>query len=150
MNDLKKLLGASLLFMALFLFITFTGSVNEAQSMGGPMNFMSPSPSGWSLIVVIADVLFILTTIAGLKLLNIKRRTSWRLVGWLLAIAGIAILILGVTNHINAPVLDEIQNNSGKMPVGPGLHIAVYVIAAVCLVASLVSLLKGRKNKQFV
>jgi hypothetical protein len=150
MNTFKKLLGASLLFVALILFIIFTGSLNEAQSMGGPMNFMSPSPSDWSLIVVIADVLFILTAIAGLKLLSIKRRTSWWLVGWLLAIAGMAILILGVANHISGPVLDQIQNDPGKMPVDLGFHIAVYVIAAVCLIASLVFQLKSRKNKQFV
>jgi hypothetical protein len=148
MNSFKRLLGASLLLVSMFLFITFTGSVNEAQGMGGPISFMLPSPSLWTLIVGIADVLFILMTVAGLKLLNITRRTSWWLSGWLLAIVGAAILILGMINHINAPVLDEIQDDPVKMQVDLGFHIAVYVTVATCWLVCLVFQLKGRKNKQ--
>ncbi len=145
---LKRLSGISLLLVPLFLFITFTASINAAQSMGGPMLIMSPSPWEWCSIVALADVVLIFIAITGLKLLSVSRSALWRLAGWLLAIAGVVILVLGITNHISAPPLDGV-NDTGKMPVEFELHLLVYLVVAVCFMVSLASLMRGRRSKIF-
>lgn len=124
---LRKSSGGLLLAVAVFLFIVFTASINSAQSAGGPMN-MSPSSEEWFYIVLVLDVLFLLAGVGGIRLLGIKGRT----VGMLCISVGVAILILGVKNHTNAPPLDGI-NDSNMIPVPPFLHYAVYSFVVICL-----------------
>ncbi|MGI8656020.1 MAG: hypothetical protein ACR2LC_12465 [Pyrinomonadaceae bacterium] len=124
---IKRLLGSLILAIAAFLFIVFTASINAAQSMGGPMN-MSPSPEEWFYIVLVLDALFLLIAFGGIKLLGLGNRT----IGVLSILIGIIILVIGAKNHVNAPLLDGI-NDTNKMPVPPFLHYVVYSFVGACL-----------------
>jgi hypothetical protein len=126
---LRRLSGGLIFAVAAFFFITFTSSINEAQSMGGPMN-MSPSSEEWSYIVLALDPLFLLAAFGGIKLLGVSRRVA----GLLSLLIGITILALGIKNHLNAPPLDGV-NDTDKMPVPPFLHYVVYSFVGVCLIS---------------
>jgi hypothetical protein len=126
---------------AAFLFVVFTASINEAQSMGGPMN-MSPSSEQWFYIVLALDVPFLLAAFSGIKLLRVSRR----LVGILSLLVGITILGLGITNHVNAPPLDGV-NYTNKLPLPPFLHYVVYSFVGICLISGSWLIANGRARK---
>ncbi len=133
---LDKILGTCLLLVALFLFITFTGSINEPYSMGGPMNLM-PVDYERCAVVLVADVIWVLMAWGGAKLVAPDRRVSGRLVGWLFAVAGSLILMLAITNHINSPPLEG-YNDMDKFAVPFELHLLAYIIVGMCLIISIV------------
>jgi hypothetical protein len=110
-----------------FLFIAFTASINEPQSMGGPMN-LSPSSEVWFFIVLVIDAILLAVTYGGIKLSRLSKRAA----GVLSFLIGIVILVVGVRNQIRSPSPDGI-NDTNLMPVPTFLHYAVYCLVGVFL-----------------
>jgi hypothetical protein len=125
----KRLLGIVILTIATFLFIAVTTSINAAQSMGGPMNIW-PMPEEWFAIALVIDAVLLTLVYGGIKVSGLSRRV----VGILSLLVAIAILSLGIENHVHAPPLDG-PNETNKWPVPAFLHYAVYGFALIFLAA---------------
>ena len=124
---LRKLLAGVIFTVAAFLFIVFTASMNASQSMGGPVNMLSPSSEEWFYIVLALDALFLITAWVGIKLFGLRRQG----LGMLSLLVGLIILLLGVRNHIYTPPLDGV-NHTNLMPVPTFLHYVVYSFVGIC------------------
>jgi len=140
----RKISGGIILAATASLFAIFTASINAAQSMGGPMNMMSPNSQEWFYIVLALDAVFLLAAFGGITLLGLSRRH----IGILILLVGIIILLLGIKNHVNAPPLDGV-NDTNLMPVPPFLHYAVYGFVGICLISGswLITNSLARTNK---
>ena len=119
-RTIRRSLGVATLATATILFIVVTVSINTADSMGGPMS-MLPSAEEWLAIALVIDLVLLGVAYASIKVCDIDQRV----VGSLSLFAAIAILSLGVRNHLQAPPMDGI-NVTNKMPVPSFLHYVVY------------------------
>jgi hypothetical protein len=137
---LKRVLGLVLLIIASFMFVVFTASINSPQSMGGPMG-MGPSPTEWSLFVLFIDAVWFLIGVAGSKMLGLSRKFA----GGLMVLVGISALMLAIQNHLNSPDIDDL-NKGLQMPVPFGLHVLVYLVSALSIIAGLIRIFRVPSN----
>lgn len=119
------LVGASLFF------VLFTGSINSAEQMGGPMS-MSPSSTEWCFIVLFIDLLLVLIGFVGSRIFGLPHKVA----GVLIVLIGVSLSILGIHNQMNSPQIDNVGSGL-RMPVPPALNITVYVIAGVLVLGGL-------------
>lgn len=138
-----RVAGICVSVIGLSLVVLFTSSINAAQSAGGPIGFMSPSPREWCYIVLALDLIFMAVAIGGIKLAGLRRST----VGLLAIAVGVSVLAFGIWNHVNGPPVDLPVGpivNDGRMPVSSEENIVVYVMAGLCLAGGLLLLTVGK------
>ncbi len=83
-------------------------------------------------IYLIADVIFVLLAILGMKLMRLKRVH----IGFLMSIVGVLVLILVIENQLNAPPRDGI-NDSNYIAADLECYVAAYVIAQLIFLVGL-------------
>ena len=132
---LRVLAGLSLILIGTGLFVIFTGGINEALSMGGPMNFGFTEMFFYWPVVLFLDVIFVSLILGGVKLAGF----AWRIFGLIILVAGLGILILGIWHHVTGPPVDYDSSlpERTKLAVPPELNLIVYFWSGVTLLAGL-------------
>src|SRR6185369_2815123 len=130
---LRLLAGFLLIVIGASLFVIFTGGINEALSMGGPMNFGFTDMFFYWPVVLFLDVVFVSLILGGVKLAGF----GWRIFGLIILVAGLAILTLGIWHHVTGPPVDYDSSlpERTKLPVPPELNLIVYFWSGVTLLA---------------
>src|SRR5262245_13416124 len=128
---LLKVLGVLLIVIGASLFVLFTGAINEAQSMGSPMDFAPLAIFTYWPVVLVLDVVFLSLVLGGVKLAGF----SWRIFGSIVFVAGLGILGLGILHHVTGPPLDydSTRSDLNKLPVPFELNIIVYFWAGLTI-----------------
>jgi len=126
---LAKIVGAVLLLCGTFFFFVATVDMTSNVRIAGPMNLWPPPL--W--IYLIADVVFALLAILGMKLMKLKRIH----IGFLMSIVSVLLLIFVIENQFNAPPRDGGFNNSNHIAADMECYVAAYVIAQLILFAGL-------------
>ena len=144
---IKLIAGIVLIIIGAGLFMILTSAINEAQSMGGPMNLHPLAILGYWPGVLFLDAVFLSLVFGGVKLAGFSRR----IFGLILILAGIGTLSLGIRNHINGPPLDydstRIEDN--KMHVPSELNIIVYFWSGLTILGGvLLATLSNRSRAQ--
>ena len=133
---LLRVLGGSLLILiGAGLFVLFTGGINEAQSMGGPMNIGFTDKFFYWPVVLVLDVVFVSLVLGGAKLAGF----GWRILGLIILVAGLGTLALGIWHHVTGPPVDYDSSlpERTKLAVPPELNLIVYFWSGVTLLAGL-------------
>ena len=132
---LKVFGGLLLIVVGAGLFVIFTSGINEAQSMGSPMDFAPLAIFTYWPVVLVLDVIFVSLVYAGVKLAGF----GWRIFGLIILVAGLGILSLGISHHINGPPVDydSTRPESNKIPVPPELNVVVYFWSGVTILGGL-------------
>jgi hypothetical protein len=125
---ITKVVGAVFALCGTFLFFIVTVDMSSDLRIAGPMN-MWPPPL-WAYII--ADAIFALLTILGMKLMRWKRISA----GYLMSIIGCLLLISAVINQFNAPPRDGISDGR-YAPADIESYLAAYIIAASVLFVGL-------------
>lgn len=139
-----KIVGAVLLLFGTFFLFVATVDMTENVRLAGPMNLWPPPL--W--IYLIADVIFVLFAVLGMKLMKLKRIH----IGILMSIVSGLVLTVVVMNQLKAPPRDGV-NDSNYMAADIECYVAAYIIALSILFAGLwfiiQSALQSRKPKTF-
>lgn len=136
---MKRLAGLVLVGFGVIFFVLFISSLNAAGSDGAPIGVGGPIVT---IMIVILGLVFLGVAVGGMKLADLRRRTS----GMIVLAAGAAIAIIATWNYIDGPSLEFGPVTDDRIPVEPELNIFVYVVAGVCLtVGSLLTTL-GRSQ----
>jgi hypothetical protein len=139
---LLSLLGILILIPVAFLLIVFTGFMNNAPNMSGPMNMWPPDPKAMYVIVLVINAVLLAVAYGVVKLCGINRRV----VGVLCLLVAIGILPLGVQNHMHTPPLDGI-NDTNRFPVPTYVHYAMYSFVLLFLLGGIWLLGGSSKEK---
>jgi len=117
------------------LFVLFTGGINEAQSLGGPMNFGFTDIFSYWPVVLVLDVVFVSLVLGGVKLAGF----GWRVFGLIILLAGLGVLTLGIRHHVTGPPVDYDSSlpERTRLAVPPELNLIVYFWSGVTLLAGL-------------
>ena len=140
---LKLIAGLVLIVIGGGLFVFVSTSINEARSMGGPMNmgFL------WELwpINLILDLIFLSLVLGGVKLAGF----GWRVFGWIIVVIGIGVLCLGIWHHMDGPPIDyDSTRTDNRMPVQPKLNGIVYLWGGVTILAGLLLTVLANRAKR--
>ena len=132
---LKLTAGLVLIIVGASFFVIFTSAINEAQSMGSPMNLAPMAIFTYWPVVLVFDVIFLSLIIGGVKLAGFSRR----IFGLILIVAGIGILSLGIWNHVTGPPedYDSTLPETNKLPVPPELNVIVYFWSSLAIIGGL-------------
>ena len=97
-----KIVGAVFLLCGMFFFFVATVDMTSNVRIAGPMNLWPPPL--W--VYLIADAIFALIAMLGMKLMRLKRIY----IGILMSIVSVLVLIFVITNQRNAPPRDGMSN----------------------------------------
>ena len=136
---MKRLAGLVLVGFGVVFFVLFISSLNAAGSDGAPIGVGGPIVT---IMIVMLGLVFLGVAVGGMKLAELRRRTS----GLIVLVAGAVIAIIATWNYLDGPSLDLGPVSDDRIPVSPELNIFVYVVAGLCLTAGLL-LIMLRKNK---
>ena len=137
---MKRLAGLVLVGFGVVLFVLFIGSLNAAGSDGAPIGVGGPIVT---IMIVVLGLVFLGVAVGGMKLADLRRRTS----GMIVLAAGAAIAIIATWNYLNGPSLDLGPVSDDRIPVEPELNVLVYVVAGLCLTAGLLLTMFGKTKR---
>ena len=130
---LKLIGGLVLIVLGGGLFVLFTGSINVAQNMGGPMVGIF-SDLHWCIVILVFDFVFLGFILGGVKLAGF----SWSVFGWIIIVIGLGVLCHGIWNHLDGPPVDyDSTRSDDRMPVPPAVNAIVYIWAGFTILAGL-------------
>ncbi|HKU74848.1 MAG TPA: hypothetical protein VJR02_13130 [Pyrinomonadaceae bacterium] len=125
---LAKIVGAVFLLCGTFFFWVATVDMTSNVRIAGPMNLWPPPL--W--IYLIADVLFALLAILGMKLMKLKRIH----IGFLMSMVSVLVLFFVIENQLHAPPRDGFSNGN-HIAADLECYVAAYVIAQLMLFTGL-------------
>jgi hypothetical protein len=137
---MKRLVGLVLIGIGVIFFVIFISSINEAEPDGAPIGVGGPI---LPFIIVSLSLVSLGVAVGGMKLADLRRRTS----GLIVLATGAAIAIMGTWNYFDGPPLDLGPVSDDRIPVSPELNIVVYAVAALCLAAGLLLTMFGKTMK---
>ncbi len=117
---LTKIVGAVFLLCSTFLFFVATVDITSNVRIAGPIN-MWPPPL-W--VYLIADTIFVLFAILGMKLMRLKRIY----IGILMSIVSVLVLIFVIDNQFKAPPREGLSDGR-YLAADIECYVAAYIIA---------------------
>ena len=132
---LKVITGLILIVAGAGPFVILTSAINEPVSMGGPMNFGVFGIFAYWPVALVLDVIFLSLVYGGVKLAGF----GGRVFGLILLVTGIAILSIGIWNHVTGPPLDYDSSlpETNKAHVEFELNLIVYFWASLTILGGL-------------
>ena len=115
-----KIVGAVFLLCGTFLFFVATVDMTSNVRIAGPMNLWPPPL--W--VYLIADVIFALIAVFGMKLMRLKRVY----IGFLMSIVSVLVLIFVIKNQLDAPPRDGLTDG-WYIAADIECYVAAYIIA---------------------
>src|SRR5215204_4327411 len=104
---LKLISGVVLIVLGAGLLVLLTGSINQAtRPSGAPMAMGNPFQ--WRSVILVLDLVFLSLVLGGVKLAGFR----WSVFGWIIIVAGMGVLCLGIWNQIDGPPIDYDSSRS--------------------------------------
>ena len=125
---LVKIVGAVFLLCGTFFFWVATVDMTSNVRIAGPMNLWPPPL--W--IYLIADAIFALLAILGMKLMKLRRLH----IGFVMSVVSVLVLIFVIQNQLHAPPRDGLTDGN-HIAADLECYVAAYVIAQLILFAGL-------------